>query len=182
MRGLQQLLEVFLPWGNRVIILVSVLLLLLISGISPDVPLSQSTLWILHLIAFSSWFGATVWVTFVAGIVLLNAVDRDTFGNAQAKLLDAFFRFSFLFLAFSIGSAVALKGATTVQTTDEAERSPLLPACKALGVALICVLANLVWIAPKTTKIMFERRRLCKELGVDRKDLNPEVGSGWVWT
>lgn len=43
-------------------------------------------------------------------------------------------------------------------------------------IALSCVAANLFFFGPQTTITMFERRRVCKELGVDRKSGHPEVG------
>ncbi|CAM9131204.1 unnamed protein product [Discosporangium mesarthrocarpum] len=168
-----KVLELFSPWGNRAIILISILLSLLLLGVGPDVPLSYNTLRVVHLLSFSSWFGTTVWVSFVNGIILFNTLDRENFSRATAKLFDAYFRFGFLFLAASIGSVAGLQslgvagqgggeGASTLRWSN-------------LAAALGCVLVNLTFLAPKTTAIMFERARLCKELGLDRKDPHPEV-------
>lgn len=42
-------------------------------------------------------------------------------------------------------------------------------------IALGCVASNLLFFGPQTTTSMTERRRVCKELGVDRKSLDPRV-------
>lgn len=39
-----------------------------------------------HLLAFGTWFGAIVWTTFIAGLVMFKNLPRQTFGKLQAKL------------------------------------------------------------------------------------------------
>lgn len=86
--------------------------------------------------------------------------NRDTFGRVQAHVFDAYFRFSLLCLA-----VVGFSGAGL------APKSPSV----SFMVALTCVVANLVFFGPQTTITLMERQRVCKELGVDRKDPHPEV-------
>lgn len=92
--------------------------------------------------------------------------DRDTFGRAQAQLFDAYFRFSLLCLAAAGFSGAGL--------------APQNPSVSFL-VALASVVANLIFFGPQTTITLKERQRVCKDLGVDRKDPHPEVPS-WITT
>lgn len=47
---------------------------------------------VLHLLAFSVAVGTGFWVTFVAGIVMFNALPRRQFGFIQSKLFPAYFQ------------------------------------------------------------------------------------------
>jgi hypothetical protein len=47
---------------------------------------------VLHLLAFSVALGTGFWVTFVAGIVMFNALPRRQFGFIQSKLFPAYFQ------------------------------------------------------------------------------------------
>ena len=93
--------------------------------------------------------------------------ESETFGLAQTKLFDAYFRFSLLCLAVAGFSAAGLSstgggGDAVIGTTP-------------FFIALGCVASNLFFFGPQTTISMMERRRVCKELGVDRKSLDPQV-------
>lgn len=90
---------------------------------------------------------------------------RDNFGVAQSKLFEAYFLFSFLCLAvagFSAAGLAAQQGAAVMAVTP-------------FVVALGCIAVNLFFFGPQTTITMMERRRVCKDLGVDRKSAHPEV-------
>lgn len=154
-------LQVLLSWVSRVVILLS-LLLFVVAGIAKEgsIPLSRASLRVAHLTSLSVWFGTNIWVSFIAGVVLMQVVDMDTFGRVQAHVFDAYFRFSLLCLA-----VVGFSGAGL------APKSPSV----SFMVALTCVVANLVFFGPQTTITLMERQRVCKELGVDRKDPHPEV-------
>ncbi|CAN0121909.1 unnamed protein product [Ascophyllum nodosum] len=160
------LLDLLLSWVNRVVILVSVLLITLtLMAKQNDIPLSSASLRVGHLLSFSAWFGTSVWVSFISGVVLIRAVDIETFGRAQAKLFPAYFKFSLLCLAVTgfTGAALAAHGNSGVM-----EATTFL-------VALGSVAANVFFFEPQTTISMMERRRVCKELGVDRKSSHPQV-------
>eukprot|EP00904_Undaria_pinnatifida_P006065 jgi/Undpi1/2589/HiC_scaffold_13.g05968.m1 len=162
------LLQLMLSWVNRIVVLVSVVLFMLtLMCKETDLPFSQASIRVAHLCSFSAWFGASIWVSFIAGVVLMKAVDIETFGLAQTKLFDAYFRFSLLCLAVAGFSAAGLS--STREGGDPVlGKTPFL-------VALGCVALNLFFFGPQTTISMMERRRVCKELGVDRKSLDPQV-------
>ncbi|CAB1098135.1 unnamed protein product [Ectocarpus sp. CCAP 1310/34] len=166
-------LDLMLPWITRAAVLVSVVLLTLTTlHRHSDIPLSQATLRVAHLCSFSVWFGTSVWVSFIAGIVLMRAVTIETFGLAQAKLFDAYFKFSLLCLAVAGFTGAALSSSSSARSDGEdgsaVGTTPFL-------VAVACVVANLVFFSPQTTITMMERSRVCKELGVDRTSPDPRV-------
>ena len=109
-----------------------------------------STMVLVHLLAFSSWFGCSVWVTFIAGIVMFKTLPRHVFGRLQSKLFPAYFQFSVvaLFVAIATKSAVVAIARPT----------PLIT-------ILACSLLNLLYFEPTTTKVMYQRHAVEKRLG-----------------
>lgn len=96
---------------------------------------------------------------------------RDNFGLAQAKLFDAYFKFSLLCLAVAGFTAAALASTSTSSEGDEAAKLGAAP----FLVAVTAVVLNLVFFSPQTTITMMERRRVCRELGVERTSADPQV-------
>lgn len=53
---------------------------------------SDSTIWsLLYLGAFSTHFGAQIWMTFVSGLALYFSMPRHTFGHIQKILFPKYF-------------------------------------------------------------------------------------------
>ena len=46
---------------------------------------SQITAFV-HLLGFATWLGATIWTTFIAGVIMFKNLPRQTFGKIQSKL------------------------------------------------------------------------------------------------
>jgi hypothetical protein len=112
---------------------------------------------LVHLLSFMSWFGCSMWVSFVAGIVMFRNLPRHTFGRLQSKLFPAYFTFSAILLVLSITSASAL---------SLSHRSyNILP----LYTILATILVNLVYLEPKTTAVMFERHVVERKLGTGQE-------------
>mmetsp|Transcript_20191 Transcript_20191/g.48179 ORF Transcript_20191/g.48179 Transcript_20191/m.48179 type:complete len:244 (-) Transcript_20191:63-794(-) len=106
-------------------------------------------IWILiHLLSFSSWFGCSMWVSFIAGIIMFKNLPRHVFGRLQSKLFPAYFLFSAVCIALSIVSAAYLQWDN-----------------KSLTVIEMTVLLNLVYFEPKTTAVMYERHIVERKLG-----------------
>ena len=110
---------------------------------------------LLHLVAFASWFGCSVWVSFVAGIVMFKNLPRHVFGRLQSKLFPAYFLFSTGAIVISIGTS----GRITA-TTDTKNTIPY-----SLIIILACTLLNLLYFEPATTKVMYKRHAVEKRLG-----------------
>jgi len=109
---------------------------------------------VLHLIVFSSWFGCSIWVSFIAGMVMFNNLPRHVFGRLQAKLFPAYFIFSALTVAIAIASAYAIGWEV-----------------KSLAAIMATILANLLYFEPETTRAMIRRQAVERRL-----DTGHEIG------
>lgn len=135
------------PTINKQIVRGGILISILLGSTWLSKSGSQHSIVLLHLVAFSSWFGCSVWVSFVAGLVMFNNLPRHVFGRLQSKLFPAYFQFSTLCIVISI---------LTTTTQD----SKLL-----LYLILGAILANLLYLEPQTTKVMYQRHAVEKRLG-----------------
>ena len=92
-----------------------------------------------HLIAFATWFGASIWTTFFAGIIMFKHLpDRQTFGRIQAHLFPAYFTLSSVLLATLLGLSIAAQKGGLPST--------------ALIVAFGATLLNQLVVEPYTTR------------------------------
>jgi Domain of unknown function (DUF4149) len=116
----------------------------------------QHVLTLIHLLSFMSWFGCSMWVSFVAGIIMFQNLPRHTFGRLQSKLFPAYFLFSAIMMVLSIATASALPLSTSRSTIP-------------LYSILVTILINLVYLEPKTTAVMFERHVVERKLGTGQE-------------
>jgi len=114
---------------------------------------------LLHLLAFSSWFGCSVWVSFVAGIVMFKTLPRHTFGRLQSRLFPAYFWFSAATNGISLATSGALHGG---DNNNNAEQKGIP---YSLAIILACTLLNLFYFEPATTRVMYQRHAVEKRLG-----------------
>ena len=113
----------------------------------------QHHLWVvLHLLAFSSWFGCSIWVSFIAGIIMFQNLPRHTFGRLQSKLFPAYFRFSSLCI---VGAIYAAGKISSIGYENS----------QSLVIILVTILLNLFYFEPQTTKVMYERHVVERKLG-----------------
>ncbi|KAK3142578.1 hypothetical protein QOZ80_4BG0348430 [Eleusine coracana subsp. coracana] len=110
----------------------------------------------MHLLGFATAFGSSVWVTFLSSYVLAAALPRHQLGVVQSKMYPVYFRA----VAYGVGLALAahLLG---VERSSFASRAQSVNLLAALGL----VLANMMILEPKATKVMFERTKVEKEEG-----------------
>ncbi|CAI5521938.1 unnamed protein product [Closterium sp. Naga37s-1] len=140
-------------------------------------PTAFAALRFVHVLCCSVALGASVWVTFFAGVIMFRHLPRHTFGSIQGRLFPAYFRLMALSSALS---ALALKltlnpaaAAAAGEAAGEAAGSgagglqqvQLLLLLAALSAALL----NLLLFEPITTKIMRERHRIEKEAGIGQE-------------
>ncbi|XP_040379697.1 uncharacterized protein LOC102723049, partial [Oryza brachyantha] len=120
---------------------------------------ARTTMAVMHLLGLATAYGTSVWVTFVSSHVLAAALPRQQLGMVQSKLFPVYFRA----VAYGVGLALAahLLGR---------ERSSLAARAQSLNLlaALALVLANMLLLEPKATKVMFERMKVEKEEGRGR--------------
>lgn len=115
---------------------------------------------LLHLLAFSSWFGCSVWVSFIAGIVMFKTLPRHTFGRLQSKLFPAYFLFSAGAIIIAIVTSGAFLSSSDGTAGDTATTIPY-----SLIIILACTLLNMLYFEPATTRVMYQRHAVEKRLG-----------------
>eukprot|EP00392_Amoebophrya_sp_AT5.2_P000751 g752.t1 len=129
--------------------------------------------WPLHVFCFSTWFGCSMWVSFVAGLVMFHNLPRHVFGRLQAKLFPRYFQFSVIFVGGCLLLEAAVRGlaltgpsttTSTLKSTNEGNVMPT-PQLYNLLAVLAILLLNLLYFEPKTTAVMYERHKVEIRLG-----------------
>ncbi|CAK0840117.1 unnamed protein product, partial [Prorocentrum cordatum] len=100
----------------------------------------------LHLAAYGTWLGTSVWTTFIAGLTMFKNLPRKQFGSLQAKLFPKYFQ---------------LGTACTAVVILTASRLGMPTGCAIFS--LLCTLANLLYLEPESTSVMFARYDMEKE-------------------
>lgn len=100
----------------------------------------------------------------LAFLIRTFPVRRHDFGALQAKLFPVYFEYSVLMLSITCGATYSLR-----KKIFDKEIAPL-------AASLALNLINLFYLEPKTTKIMFKRHALERELGAGHEigSLKPE--------
>ncbi|GJP36655.1 hypothetical protein CLOM_g21140 [Closterium sp. NIES-68] len=132
---------------------------------TPLTPSAGAALRFVHVLCSSVATGASVWVTFFAGVIMFRHLPRHTFGRIQGRLFPAYFRLVALTSALA---ALALKLRLSWAASGAAEAAGALQHVQLLLLlaALSGALLNLLLLEPITTKIMQERHRIEKEAGI----------------
>ncbi|KAK3002514.1 hypothetical protein RJ639_021674 [Escallonia herrerae] len=134
----------------------------------------DSLMGLVNLLGFSTAFGMCVWVTFVSSNVLAGALPRQQFGMLQSKIYPVYFKA----MAYAVG--VALVGHLLTQRRRMFSSTFEILQGWNLLVSLLMVLANLLYLEPRATKVMFERMKMEKEEGRGTHGLDHAEPSGSV--
>eukprot|EP00389_Voromonas_pontica_P015615 GDKH01024363.1.p1 GENE.GDKH01024363.1~~GDKH01024363.1.p1 ORF type:complete len:199 (+),score=35.10 GDKH01024363.1:155-751(+) len=126
---------------------------LLLSLAGRSLPFAEESINSIATLAWGTMFGTKLWVSFVAGIIMMRNLPRHAFGRVQSNLFPAYFN-----VLATAGGVLAL--ATPTQT-------PMLR--HSAQVALFGVLLNLLILSPWTTKLMFRRHQIEKRYGLGEK-------------
>lgn len=120
----------------------------------------------MHLFCFASWFGCSMWVSFIAGLVMFNNLPRHVFGRLQAKLFPRYFQYSVLFIALLFGNDALLMRSRSGAANGGGAYSGLdfNQRCNFAGIMAI-LLVNLFYFEPATTAVMFDRHKVEIRLG-----------------
>ncbi|XP_075480685.1 uncharacterized protein LOC142521364 [Primulina tabacum] len=124
---------------------------------------------VLHLLGVAAAYGMCVWVTFASSYVLAAALPRHQFGMVQSKIYPVYFKA----MACSVG--MALFGHLLSQRRRLSTVSVGMFQAFNLGVSLVMVLANLLYLEPRATKVMFERMKKEKEEGRGKESDDKEL-------
>ncbi|XP_075483328.1 uncharacterized protein LOC142523423 [Primulina tabacum] len=114
---------------------------------------------VLHLLGFTAAYGMCIWVTFASSYVLAVALPRHQFGMVQSKIYPVYFKA----MTYCVG--VALFGHLLSQRKRLSPVSVGMFQSFNLVVSLVMVLANMLYLEPRATKVMFERMKMEKEEG-----------------
>ena len=123
----------------------------------------------IHLASVGAWFGISLWVTFVAGVLLYKYLPRHLFGEVQGKIFPYFFGMSLVFTSLALGSWAHLEGVDLVACVKKGGEDVYV--VFALGGAAMLSALQLVVLGPAVTKAMDARNKLekvCYRLGVCR--------------
>lgn len=119
-----------------------------LSKIGKHLILSPKAAATVHLLSFATWFGTVVYTTFIAGITMFKNLPRRTFGKIQSKLFPLYFQLNSLMVGVQILTLTAMPD--VLSKTSEVS----------LAVAFVATLLNLLYLEPKSTRVMFDRYSL----------------------
>ncbi|KAG9444065.1 hypothetical protein H6P81_015405 [Aristolochia fimbriata] len=118
----------------------------------------RSVMGLVHLLAFATTYGICIWVTFISSHVLARALSRQQFGVVQSRLYPVYFR------SLAYGTGLSWLG----HLFDRKGRVGNSFQSYNLLTSLAVVLANMLFLEPRASKVMFERLKLEKEEGRGR--------------
>ncbi|KAH9810440.1 hypothetical protein DFH28DRAFT_986008 [Melampsora americana] len=135
-------------------------------------------------LALATNIGAGIWVSFVGGLIMYKNLPRPVFGNIQKKLFPAYFTLGSALSALLFSLQLKLNPTSRSQLFKPSSNSAfLIPFL--LSSMTISSLTNLLYIGPKTTKLMLNRHTLEEKekkayndsnVGDEMKALNKQFG------
>lgn len=114
---------------------------------------------LIHMLGFSTAYGMSVWVTFVSSYILGRYLPRQQFGMVQSRIYPVYFRA----MAYCVGAAL-LGHLVSRRMKSLSSMVEMFQGLSLLS-ALLMVLTNMIWLEPRSTKVMFERMKIEKEEG-----------------
>ena len=128
-----------------------------------------------HIFSFSSWFGCSIWISFVGGFVMFNNLPRHVFGKLQSKMFPRYFQFSLIMMVLSSISWLiwtltvskhenGLKHSALLAELLDIITSNQTPVILHFSI-LACICTNLLYFEPQTTSTMFKRHVIEKKIG-----------------
>ncbi|KAK8968320.1 hypothetical protein KSP40_PGU008275 [Platanthera guangdongensis] len=124
---------------------------------SPAIAVSLAKL--AHLLCFATSFGASLWVTFIGGIIMFKVLPRHHFGNLQSKMFPVFFT---LISVCAMSSVAAFAYLHPWKSASSLERYQLGFLLSSLSFSL----SNLLVFTPMTVEMMKKRHKVERELGI----------------
>ncbi|KAJ7298860.1 hypothetical protein O6H91_18G075800 [Diphasiastrum complanatum] len=117
-----------------------------------------------YLLSFATAWGASLWVTFIGGIIMFRHMPRHQFGNLQSKLFPVYFRLVAVCAAACVASFATLHPWSSATSRERMQIVSLV-------LSLTSTLLNLIIFEPLTIKIMKERHKVERE-----ESIGSEVG------
>ncbi|KAL2181760.1 uncharacterized protein P884DRAFT_234823 [Thermothelomyces heterothallicus CBS 202.75] len=128
-----------------------------------------------HILSYGTLLGATVFHTFIGGIISFRVLPRPQFGALMAKIFPVYFAMQ---AALPAALALTYPGSRNpfgvagglAGVLDPSNRWTVLAP---LASALLCAVGNLVVVGPQTTRVMEERRQQERKDGKKAYDEPP---------
>ncbi|KAL4038902.1 hypothetical protein IC575_002539 [Cucumis melo] len=117
-----------------------------------------------HLLSYSTAWGASLWVTFIGGIIMFKNLPRHQFGNLQSKMFPAYFSMVGICCATSVAAFAYLHPWKSAETSERYQLGFLIS-------AFAFNLANLFVFTPMTIELMKQRHKVERE-----SNIGEEVG------
>ncbi|XP_007224898.2 uncharacterized protein LOC18792482 [Prunus persica] len=124
-----------------------------------------------NLFGLATAYGTCMWITFVSSHVLLGNLAPQQFGMVQSKIYRVYFRA----MASSVG--MALLGHLWRHGNKKFTGNMLQLQNFNLMAALLMIFVNMLYLEPRSTKVMFERMKMEKEEGRERVHVGTRVSS-----
>ncbi|KDQ20660.1 hypothetical protein BOTBODRAFT_314692 [Botryobasidium botryosum FD-172 SS1] len=119
------------------------------------------TLDALYKLTFAFVFGATLWVTFIAGFIALATLPRRQFGSLQARTTPVLFKICTV-SSVSLLAIWVWKHPEVLERASEPTHSEVAQAY-ALAASAVFSGFNLTYVLPNSRRVMFARHKLERE-------------------
>ncbi|KAI8852491.1 hypothetical protein BC829DRAFT_384539 [Chytridium lagenaria] len=120
--------------------------------------------------------------SFINGIIQYKNLPRHMFGNLQSKQFPPYFFISFIGSAFLTASTAYIAGfqspmqVLSALSTASVQRGDAIQIVS-MAASSLGTLLNLVYVGPKSTKVMFDRHKLEKA----NAPVPPEMNTTFAW-
>ena len=156
------------PINSTPVRLLALLAAVALGGVGTSFLPATAAVAVVHVLAAGVWVGVNLWTTFFAGITMFKNLERQTFGKLQAKLFPLYFALTSFCCAVLLGTSTHFQPMLNNKVTGT------------LVLGLVTALANLCFIEPKATEVLFERYTLENSGSKDpeaRKKLTKQFGA-----
>ncbi|KAM1316525.1 hypothetical protein ACFX15_019427 [Malus domestica] len=117
-----------------------------------------------HLFGLATAYGMCMWITFVSSHVLAWSLPPQQFGMVQSKIYKVYFKA----MAYSVGMALLGHLWRHRSSLFRGKAADMLQNYNLIA-ALSMILFNMMYLEPRSTKVMFERMKIEKEEGRGRE-------------
>ncbi|TQD93444.1 hypothetical protein C1H46_020963 [Malus baccata] len=123
-----------------------------------------------HLFGLATAYGMCMWITFVSSHVLAWSLPPQQFGMVQSKIYKVYFKA----MAYSVGMALLGHLWRHRSSLFRGKAADMLQNYNLIA-ALSMILFNMMYLEPRSTKVMFERMKIEKEEGRGRERVHVDA-------
>ncbi|XP_068322857.1 uncharacterized protein [Pyrus communis] len=123
-----------------------------------------------HLFGLATAYGMCMWITFASSHVLAGSLPPQQFGMVQSKIYKVYFKA----MAYSVGMALLGHLWRHRSSLFRGKSADMLQNYNLIA-ALSMILFNMMYLEPRSTKVMFERMKIEKEEGRGRERVHVDA-------